>query len=174
MKALTVDIRNATPSDGDALATVHDAAWRLAYRGVIPALHLERMIEKRGAAWWAGAAGRSRGGILVLDIGGAIAGYATIGQARAGRFHVPGPWDGEIYELYLAPEYQGLGFGTRLFRTARERLEATGRKRTVVWALSDNQPALAFYKRRGGELVGRGHERFGGTALPKFAFGFEA
>lgn len=173
MKALTVDIRTATASDAEALAHVHDAAWQLAYRGIIPAMHLERMVQKRGASWWAGAANRSRGGILVLDVGRTVAGYATIGQARAGRYHIGGPWDGEIYELYIAPDYQGLGFGSRLFRRAREKLSQTGRARTVVWALADNDPAIAFYRRRGGELVGRGQERFGATSLPKLAFGFE-
>ena len=173
MKALTVDIRTANASDADAVAGVHDAAWRLAYRGVIPAMHLERMVQRRGSAWWASAASRSRGGILLLDVGGTIAGYATIGQARGGRFHIGGPWDGEVYELYIAPDYQGLGFGTRLFRMARERLAASGRARTVVWALSDNDPAVAFYRRRGGEVIGRGQERFGATNLPKLAFGFE-
>jgi hypothetical protein len=34
---------------------VHDAAWRDAYRGLIPGRELERMIARRGPRWWQSA-----------------------------------------------------------------------------------------------------------------------
>lgn len=36
------------------------------------------------------------------------------------------PYSGEIFEIYLLPEYQGLGFGRRLFNAARQELAAHG------------------------------------------------
>src|SRR5262245_63899036 len=35
-------------------------------------------------------------------------------------------YDGEIYELYLRPEFQGLGFGRKLFSAARRDLVQSG------------------------------------------------
>jgi ribosomal protein S18 acetylase RimI-like enzyme len=68
------------------------------------------MLERRDIAWWRRAI-RGSTSILVLDVGGTIAGYATLGLNRARSL----PQEGEIYELYLRPEYQGVGLGKRLF-----------------------------------------------------------
>lgn len=169
MAQVTVDIRSAERRDAHAIAGVHDAAWRLAYQGIIPGMHLERMVQRRGPEWWLGAIGRSRGGIILLEVGDTVAAYATLGPARK----LPGlAFDGEVFELYVKPEYQGLGFGTRLFRAARERLANAGRPRTIVWALAQNHPAIAFYRGLGGKAVTRDQERFGASLLPKIGFGF--
>ena len=48
----------------------------------------------------------------------AVAGYANYGRNRARSLH----YEGEIYELYLRPEFQGLGFGHRLFSAAKRDL----------------------------------------------------
>ncbi len=57
----------------------------------------------------------------MLDVGDGIAGYASYGRNRAASL----PYRGEIFELYLAPEYQGLGFGRRLFSAAQRALADT-------------------------------------------------
>jgi len=82
-------------------------------------------------------------------------------------------YDGEIYELYLCPEFQGLGFGRRLFTAARRDLAQSGLKSLVIWALSDNEPAVAFYKALGGRAIARSSERFGQKSLDKVAFGWQ-
>ena len=81
-------------------------------------------------------------------------------------------FDGEIFELYLAPEYQGLGFGERLFRAGRRDLADNGLDTMLVWTLSDNQRAIDFYRRLGGEPVRRASEYFGAEKLGRLAFGF--
>jgi hypothetical protein len=43
-------------------------------------------------------------------------------------------------------------------------------KSLVVWALSDNDPAVAFYRALGGKTVARSSERFGERSLEKIAF----
>jgi len=40
----------------------------------------------------------------------------------------------------------------------------------VVWALSDNTPAVAFYRTLGGKAVARSSERFGSRVLDKVAY----
>ena len=102
----------------------------------------------------------------MIEVGGDIAGYATIGRNRAKELRQ----EGEIYELYVRPEYQGIGLGTRLFAAARERLSAHGLRGLVVWALEDNSNALAFYQGAGGRDIAEGVEIFDQKALKKVAF----
>ena len=75
------------------------------------------MIARRGPRWWRSTVGRGRP-LAVLDIGQGIAGYVSYGRCRDRSL----PAEGEIDELYLAPEYQGLGFGRRLFKAVRNDL----------------------------------------------------
>ncbi len=147
------------------MADTHDEAWRAAYQGIIPGPELAKLINRRGTEWWDGAI-RKGSRISVLVFGDRIAGYANYGRNRARSLS----YEGEIYELYLRPEFQGLGFGRRLFTAARRDLIQSGMKTTVVWALSDNDPAVAFYRALGGHNIARSSEKFGGKVLDKVAF----
>ena len=168
MNTLTIDIRRAEPHDADEIADVHLEAWRGTYSGIIPHKSLTSMISRRGADWWANAIRRAAT-VLVIEIGGRIAGYATIGKNRAKELNQ----QGEIYELYLRPEYQGIGLGSRLFKAARQKLADHGLKGMVVWALEDNDNALAFYAGAGGRDIAEGVEIFEHKALKKVAFVWE-
>ncbi|MDB5570813.1 MAG: family N-acetyltransferase [Hyphomicrobiales bacterium] len=167
MDDIVITIRHASSSDADEIADVHDAAWRSAYRGIIPGRELERMIARRGPAWWRSAIAR-RSGLLVLEFDECIVGYVSYGKNRLPAI----PFGGEIFELYLLPECQGVGFGRRLFNAARRDLVAHGYAGSVVWALADNQPALDFYTRLGGVEIRRAEERFGPDVRERIAFGF--
>jgi ribosomal protein S18 acetylase RimI-like enzyme len=165
MSTVLIEIRRARPADAKSVATAHDDAWRNAYQGVIPGAELERLIARRGEAWWNGAI-RKGSRISLLAFGDTIAGYANYGRNRARSLY----YDGEIYELYLRPEFQGLGFGRRLFTAARRDLAHSGMKSVVVWALSDNEPAVEFYRALGGRAVARSSEKFGDKVLEKVAY----
>jgi len=167
MVETVISIRAARPGDEAGIARVHDAAWREAYLGVIPGRDLERMIQRRGPAWWRRAIlGGTR--LTVLDFDEAVAGYASYGRNRMPSL----PFSGEIFELYLSPEYQGAGLGRRMFQWARGDLAAHGYDSFVVWALAGNERAVHFYKRLGGQVVRRAPERFGPETRERVAFGF--
>ena len=165
MSTVLIEIRRAKPCDAKSLAEAHDVSWRAAYQGIIPGPELDKLINRRGPAWWASA---MRGGsrICVLVFGEQIAGYANYGGNRARSLF----YGGEIYELYLRPEFQGLGFGRRLFNAARRDLAQSGLRSMVVWALADNVPAVEFYRALGGRAVARSSEKFGNKVLDKIAF----
>jgi ribosomal protein S18 acetylase RimI-like enzyme len=166
---VVIEIRQARPSDAAAIASTHDEAWRSAYQGVIPGIELDKLINRRGSDWWDSAI-RKGSRISTLVFGDTVAGYANYGRNRARSLH----YDGEIYELYLRPEYQGVGFGRRLFSAARRDLVQSGMKSLVVWALSDNDPAVEFYRSLGGRAVARSSERFGTRVLDKVAYGWNS
>jgi len=165
MKTLSIDIRRAAPQDAEAIAAVHQEAWRGAYAGIIPHRALNAMLGRRGPSWWASAIRRAAT-VIVVELGGEVAGYATLGRNRSRDL----PQQGEIYEIYLRPEYQGIGLGTRLFAAARAQLAANGLKGLVVWALEENGGALDFYTGTGGRDVAEGVEIFDSKALRKVAF----
>jgi ribosomal protein S18 acetylase RimI-like enzyme len=165
MSTVLIEVRRAKPSDAVAVAETHDQAWRGAYQGVIPCLELDRLISRRGPDWWDSAI-RKGSRISILAFGDEVAGYSNFGRNRARSLY----YEGEIYEIYLRPEYQGLGFGRRLFTSTRRDLAQSGLKSLVVWALSDNEPAVEFYRALGGKAVARSSERFGDKSLDKVAF----
>jgi ribosomal protein S18 acetylase RimI-like enzyme len=165
MGTLAIELRKALPGDAGEIAQVHDEAWANAYAGIVPHKALMRMISRRGESWWANAIKRSTC-VLVLEIGGKITGYATLGRNRVSTL----PYSGEIYEIYLRPDYQGIGLGTRLFLAARAELKRRGLKGTVVWVLAENDRAIGFYSNAGGNRVAEGEEIFDGTKLVKYAY----
>jgi ribosomal protein S18 acetylase RimI-like enzyme len=169
MSTTLIEIRRAKANDAAAVADAHDEAWRSTYRGIIPGPELEKLVQRRGAVWWDGAI-RKGSRVSILVFGDEVAGYANYGRNRARSL----TYDGEIYELYLRPEYQGVGFGRRLFTSARRDLAQSGLKSVVLWALSDNEPAVEFYRALGGQPVARSSERFGDKTLDKIAFAWKA
>jgi len=168
MSTITTEIRRAGPDDAQGIADVHDAAWTNAYSGIVPHQALNRMIKRRGADWWKKAILRATV-ILVVEVEGKIAGYATLGRNRVKTL----PFEGEIYEIYMRPEYQGIGFGTRLFIAARSELQRRGMAGTAVWVLADNDAAILFYENAGGRSVAKGSEQFDGKTLTKLAYAWD-
>ena len=168
METSVVQVRLAKREDSLSLAEIHAKAWRGAYRGIIPHVSLERMIAHRGPGWWDEALAAHRPP-LVLEFSGKPIGYTTFGRSRSGG----SPFQGEIFELYLEPVYQGLGFGRQLFVGARERLAERRLKGLVIWALADNDGACNFYLGLGGKPLAESAERFDEISLRKLAFAWK-
>ena len=164
MATTEIHIRSARPSDACAVADIHALAWREAYLGIIPALEIERNIARRGPVWWHGALRRGRN-IAVLDFAGELAGYASFGRGR-----VRGLAQGEVYELYMRPEFQGVGLGRKLFEAARKRLARDQLSGLVIWSLTENERACGFYSAMGGKVNARAVERLGDVWLDKHAY----
>src|SRR4249919_1560268 len=87
-RTFTIGVRRAEQGDAEAITQVHDASWRYAYDGVIPAKELARIVARRGPRWWDRAIKRGTA-ILVIEVGGKICGYATFGPNRARHPAVP-------------------------------------------------------------------------------------
>lgn len=162
--SVDIHVRRAKIADASEIAKTFAESWRATYRGVIPHNHLENMIRRRSAPRWRSSI---RAGELVLlaEYDDKVIGYATCGTARS-----RGAQKGEIYEIYLMPEYQGLGFGEFLFEACRSRLDERRLKGLIVWALAENSGALNFYWQLGGRPLVSAYERIGGVRLEKIAF----
>ncbi|MHC2104791.1 MULTISPECIES: GNAT family N-acetyltransferase [unclassified Methylobacterium] len=167
MSTRTTSIRRAREADLGSLSTVFDASWREAYRGIIPGVALERLIAGRDRPWWRSALRRGRP-IALVETGERVVGYAAYGRTRSRALGT----EAEIDELYLLPEYQGIGLGRRLFKAVRNDLVDHGLTQLGVWSLEDNDRAGAFYEGLGGRAGPRVMDRVAGVALPKVGYLF--
>ena len=168
MSDLATGVRLAKRIDAAAISAVFDAAWREAYRGIIPGVQLERMVLRRGPKWWGLSLRRGRP-VAVIDVDKRIVGYCAYGRCRDASI----PVEGEIDELYLLPEYQGVGLGRRLFRAVLNDLGDRVGKRVVVWSLAENARSCRFYESMGGQRFRETTERIGDTPLTKIAYLFD-
>lgn len=160
-------LRSALPTDAASLADVFAESWRAAFQGIFPFEYVELMIRRRSADWWQRTM-RHGGNPLLIEFQGVIAGYIHFGRGRYGEMD----YGGEIYEIYIRPPFQGLGFGRRLFDGARQRLDAAGIYGLMAWSLEENHGCTGFYEALGGQEIGRSEVRFAHKWMPRIAYGW--
>ncbi len=164
-----VGLRPARPADAPAIAGIHVETWRAAYAGIVPDGYLVAMTESKQALQWNHTIRSAVAPEVVLvaessDLpGGRIVGFGSCGRARKR------PGAGEIFTLYVAPDWQGREIGRRLLHGLLARLETGGLNEALVWVLSDN-PARFFYEAMGGRRVAERQERFAGVHLEEVAY----
>ncbi|GAA2034121.1 GNAT family N-acetyltransferase [Catenulispora yoronensis] len=135
--------------DSGAIGRVRHASWQRAYSGLMPADYLaglsvdgfelsaRRMLDDRV---------ERRMSVFVADVGGVVAGFASVGPSRdAGE---PARV-GELYAIYLDPAIWRLGIGRRLQEVALGRLRDDGYREATLWVLAANTPSRAFYEHTG-------------------------
>jgi GNAT superfamily N-acetyltransferase len=170
MDELTLAVRAARPEDAEAVARVYIDAWHDTYPAILPSEVLRAMSPRAQAGRWRAAiasGGRER--VLVAEIEKhGVVGMASLGSAQDRALG----YDGEVYTLYVAPDFLDFGVGTLLLRGAFGTLRAGGFSSCVIWAHARN-PARYFYEAMGGRLVAERSRRMGGTAVPEAAFGWK-
>ena len=127
-----------------------------AYQGIIPGNELDKLINRRGPEWWDSAI-RKGSRIAILQFGE---------QRRRLRQLRPQPRAQPVLRrrdlrALSATRVPGPGLRPQLVLRRAQDLVQSGLKSLVVWALSDNEPAVEFYRALGGKAVARSSERFG-------------
>jgi diamine N-acetyltransferase len=89
----------------------------------------------------------------VVEQGGAFLGYAQVGPGKLPHAEAK-PWHGELYQLYVRNEAQGLKLGARLLDVALEHLETTRPGPLWLGVWSGNRKAQAIYAAKGFAKVG--------------------
>ncbi|GAA3239962.1 GNAT family N-acetyltransferase [Pseudonocardia petroleophila] len=151
----TAELRDATPADAHAVATVIVRSWRVAYRGQLPDDVLADLsVPDRERLWSEILTGPPRTRTVVATIGPVVVGVAATGPPL-----VPAdrgdPTVGDLYALYLDPDLWSRGLGTRLHAAALDRLRSGGCTHAGLWVLATNERALRFYHRHGWIDTGR-------------------
>lgn len=162
-------IRDADPTDADAIASIHVDTWRSTYAGMIPDNVLVGMSAGRQKAQWVRQLRGRRGGEFALVAQDPE--YGVVGFGSAGRTRGDAPFQGEIYTLYVHPDCQGQGIGQRLLSGLFDGLRERDMSSAVVWVLAMN-PARFFYEAMGGARAAEREEKIWGELLPEFAYGW--
>ncbi len=167
--SVEVGLRPARPGDAPAIARVHVETWRAAYAGIVPDAYLVAMTVSKQALQWNNTirSAVAPEAVLVAESsdlpGGRIVGFGSCGRARKR------PGAGEVFTLYVAPDWQGRGIGRRLLHGLLAKLKTGGLNKALVWVLSDN-PARFFYEAMGARRVAERQERFAGVHLDEAAY----
>lgn len=131
---------------------------------MVPTPYLVGMTEPRQARQWAellrddGGEGATLVAQAPVANGSGIVGFGSAGRAR-GRSAA-----GEIYALYVVPDWQGQGIGRDLMAALFRALLDMGQASAIVWVLSAN-PARFFYEAMGGVARASRQERFASENL---------
>jgi len=141
-----VRVRDARPEDARTVAEIHIAAWRAAYRELMPADYLASLSVNERADMWT----RSiiRGGpskLAIAEVDGALAGFCSFGPTRD---ELPDDF-AEIYAINVAPERWRLGAGRALCEHALRQAALREHKTMSLWVVKGNDPARRFYERLG-------------------------
>jgi ribosomal protein S18 acetylase RimI-like enzyme len=141
-------IRAARPADARRIARLDVETWRAAYAGILTTPFLVGLSAQRREVGWTGVIEREPRDVKVaVDAAGEILGFGSCGRNRDGH-----EFAGEVFTLYVAPDWQNQGIGRQLLLALFERLVAQGCGSVIIWVLRDN-PSRFFYQRLGGRDV---------------------
>ncbi len=163
-----MEVRPARVEDARAMSQVHIESWRATYPGIVPQDYLDSLdVEVFTEHWADRLAAHPEMLIYVAEAGERICGFASGGPARAEVAGFPG----ELYAIYLTPEFQSKGIGSRLFWTVAGSLERDGCAGMYVWVLDDN-PSKGFYRHLGGRELTNAEIELGGKLLTEVSYGW--
>ena len=142
----------------------------------LPDSMLAGMSDVRQSAYWSRVLAdrhESRGVFVADDEDMGVVGFGSCGPVRDPPEGLSGREIrvGEVYTLYVEPDFQNRGLGRRLLDALFRQLRADGCDTAVLWMLADN-PDRFFYEGLGGERVGERVDTMAGVDVEEVAFGW--
>nr|WP_321445218.1 GNAT family N-acetyltransferase [uncultured Cohaesibacter sp.] len=148
-------IRAATRSDFDAIARLHAASWRDAYKNFLPPSYLKERVEQDLDDLWARC--RIKPDDLIL-----VALDARNKNRLVGFISVSCQPDPYIDNLHCSPTETGKGIGKALMSAAFEQILFRKKQTASLTVITQNSNARNFYLHLGGRPVkARKDEIFG-------------
>ncbi len=157
-----IRVRSPVPGDATAMAHVHVLAWRVGYRGIVPAAHLASLDPVARAEAWQELLARAEAGDgqpvgpgtsisipVVADLDGRLVGIASYGPYRSAGGTKPAALS-ELWMLNVHPEAWGTGVARALIDHVEERLRVDRPEPTAaLWVLERNARGRRFYEKAG-------------------------
>lgn len=132
-------VRTATPEDAEAIRTVAEDSWEQDYPNILSSESLTEGLDE----WYAPdrireAISQAHTRTLVAEQDGEVVGF------------VHGLWDvakseGDVFRLYVHPDYRSVGIGTDLLEAICRRLFDNGVDQIRAMVLEENDVGNEFY-----------------------------
>ena len=169
---VSIELRDATPDDVEAIAALHADSWRRTYRGALADEYLDGdVVEERRGVWRARLASPAPlGGTIVAFDGDVLAGFA-----HTEVDHDP-TWGSMLDNLHVAHTHRRRGIATRLMAATAEWVAThAAEPRFHLWVLKQNTAAQAFYEALDGRCVEESlwHAPGGGPPAPELRYAWE-
>lgn len=134
--------------DCEEAAALHILAWQVGYKGLLPDDYLATLDS---AVWATVRRDRLEQDLprqsLIAETDGRISGFVIFGDKRDEVDHTAfHPETGEIYAIYVHPDYWGKGVADALIQAA---LAGLTQAEVQLWVLEENHRARRFYARYG-------------------------
>jgi ribosomal protein S18 acetylase RimI-like enzyme len=165
-----ITIRKATLEDASAIATVHVAAWKEAYRGIVADEVLNNLSIQRRTEQWVNSLSDETHAYhqaFVAEENGQVVGFSNFGapQIKDSGF------DGELFAIYVLKASHKMGVGRMLVQAVVNGFREMRSRSMMVWVLKDN-PARGFYERLGGKYLDEKPIQIGAEELMEVAYGW--
>ncbi len=147
-------IRDASVNDAQGIATVHVKMWQNAYKGQIPDSILDSLsIDEKTESWGKELKNPHKNTYAyVADVDGVVAGWVTGGVSRDEDVTKE---TGELYGIYVHPDYTDKGLGSKLMGHLLDTLKRDGYKKATLWVLDTNEKTRKWYESKGWQVEGK-------------------
>ncbi|MBU5593510.1 GNAT family N-acetyltransferase [Clostridium sp. MSJ-4] len=161
------EIRYANIDDAKILGEIHSQSWKLAYKGIVPDEILNNITTEKRQKYFEKALteGWEEDAIIFND--NKAVGLICIGKCR--DTDKEGSY-GEIWGIYLLPEYWNMGIGSELINWGISELKKRNCDKVTLWVLEDNLNARKFYEKFGFEHDGTINEITIGKKLNEYRY----
>ncbi len=167
---MQVSIRRAAAGDAAAIARVRIACWRETYRGIVPDSYLDTMDVEKSRELWDRVltAAPTDASVFVAEDDGEIVGFSAGNMLKEPRHEL----NAELTAVYLRRPYQHAGMGRRLVACVAVAQRGYGANGLIVWVISENKRARAFYEGLGAALLIEQPFEWDGVSLVETGYGF--
>lgn len=142
-----VEIRPINLEDTWQIAKIQTHALKAAWHRVVSDDVVNALSISEAAAYWSQRLINPEHPALALERSGNLLGFISFGSSLDQDLDTN--VDGEIFGLFVYPEYWGRGIGRRLMRCALEGFERRGTYGVAQWVLEDDPHARLFLEKLG-------------------------
>lgn len=147
-------IRQVKPEDAKEYIKLNNLVWRDAYKHIFPEevfLQRESQLETKVKTFSDFVYNDDSQMVYVAEDKGKIIGFIS-GKILSEYEHYEALGYADLMAIYIRPDYQGLGIGTKFKDLFIEFLKLRGKNKFVIGVLKENYNARKVYEAWGGKL----------------------